>query len=80
MVHGTAYGAMSRLTEAGWPNAQIDQLYAIAPLQVRIAQLELSRLYGTQFTYDQYQKVMGPLLDYDVPVIDQAKDAVGAFP
>jgi tetratricopeptide (TPR) repeat protein len=77
VVHGTAYGAMSRLAAANWPDAQIDQFYAIAPLQIRVAQLELKRLYGTQFTYDQFQKVMGPLLDYDVQALDQAKGAVG---
>ena len=77
VVQGTAYGAMSRAPADGWSIAQTDQLYAIAPLQFRVAQMELARLYGKNFTIDQIQKVMGPMLDYFVEAIDQAKDAQG---
>jgi tetratricopeptide (TPR) repeat protein len=77
VVHGTAYGAMSRATAAGWPKSEVDRLYAIAPLQIRVAQMEVKSLYGTQFTFAQIRKIMGPLLDYYAPAIDQAQNAVG---
>jgi tetratricopeptide (TPR) repeat protein len=75
VVHGTALGAMSRQPKDGWPAAQMDQLYAMAPLQIAIAQSEVKRLYGDNFTSAQFQKTMGPLLDYYTSVIDQAKYA-----
>jgi tetratricopeptide (TPR) repeat protein len=75
VTHGTALGAMSREPKDGWPPAQMDQLYAIAPLQIIVAQSEVKRLYGDHFTSAQYEKTMGPLLDYYTSVIDQAKDA-----
>ncbi len=77
VVHGTAYGAMSRAPATGWPKAQVDQLYAMAPLQISVAHMEVKSLYGDQFTLPQFQKIMGPLLDYYVSVINQAKNAVG---
>ncbi len=76
VVHGTAYGAMSRATDEGWPKSEVDRLYAIAPLQIRVAQMKVESLYGNRFTFSQIQKIMGPLLDYYAAVIEQAKSAV----
>jgi tetratricopeptide (TPR) repeat protein len=42
----------------------IDKLYAIAPLQFRVAELELTTRYSDHPTYAQVQEIMGPLLDY----------------
>jgi tetratricopeptide (TPR) repeat protein len=77
IVHATAFGATSRIPEGGWDNAQIDALYTIAPLQFWIAHLEVRRLYGTQYTFPQIQKIMGPLLDYYTAAIDEAKKSIG---
>ncbi len=73
VIHGTAYGAMRNPGASS--DAQIGELYAMAPLQIVVAQTELKRLYGDHYTIDQYRKVMGPLLDYEVEVIDDAKNA-----
>ena len=77
VVHGTAYGAMSRAPADGWDGAEIDRLYAVAPLQIRVAQMEVKRLYGEAFTLDQYQKTMGPLADYFAAAIEQAQNSTG---
>jgi tetratricopeptide (TPR) repeat protein len=68
---------MSRMPQGGWPAAEMDQLYAMAPLQLVVAQWEVKKRYGNQFTLDQYRQVMGPLLDYYTDVMLQAEDAVG---
>jgi hypothetical protein len=77
VVHGTAYGAMSRAPKDGWSNAEIDRLYAIAPLQIRVAEMEVKRLYGTTYTLPQIKKVMGPLMDYYVAAIREAQSSTG---
>ncbi len=75
VVHGTAYGATRAIDNAS--TAEVDQLYAIAPLQLGIAKEELKRHYGSGYSLDQYQKIMGPLLDYSTETIAYAENSIG---
>lgn len=76
ILPGTAYDAFSRLPERGVSPPEADRLFAIAPLQIRVAQLELVAATGA-FTYDRAKEVLGPLLDYYTPAIDLARQALG---
>jgi hypothetical protein len=71
---GTAYSAFARLGSDG-AGMDIEKLYATAPLQFRVAELELARRGGAHYTFAQAQDVMGPLLDYYVRAINEAKNA-----
>ena len=76
ILTGTAYAAQSRLGDSGVERALIDRLYAIAPLQYYVAEMELAqRAPGDHFTFRQISDVMGPLLDYYISAINKAKDA-----
>ena len=55
MLPGTAYSAFNRLDAQGPGDAEIDRLYAIAPLQFRVAELELQKRGHGHFTFAQAQ-------------------------
>jgi hypothetical protein len=70
---GTAYAVSSRskCVEADsrdWEEAT-HKLYQIAPLQYRVAQLELNSRYSEHPSYAQVQEIMGPMLDYYLPAL-----------
>jgi tetratricopeptide (TPR) repeat protein len=74
---GTAYAAFPRLDGHGGDQVPIDALYAIAPLQFRVAELKLTRTYGQSFTYAQAQQVLGSMIDYYLPALKLAGRASG---
>jgi tetratricopeptide (TPR) repeat protein len=76
MLPGTAYDAFSRLPERGVSPQEADRLFALAPLQFRVAQLELVAATNA-FTFDRAKEVLGPMLDYYTPAIDLARQALG---
>ncbi len=77
LLQGTAYSAFARLRGRAGEEVSIDALYAIAPLQFRVAELELTRHDGNSFTYEQAQQVLGSMIDYYVPALDLARRAHG---
>jgi hypothetical protein len=73
---GTAYDPWSRTDNVGanlknQPDA-IHKLYAIAPLQLRIAELELTTRFGEHPLYAEVKQVMGPMIDYYLGAQDWA--------
>ena len=77
VLGGTAYDTFNRLTGHPTSKTAIDRLYAIAPLQFRVAELELRSRSRGSFTLDDAKQVLGTMLDYYVPAIDLAREAPG---
>ncbi len=79
ILNGTAYSAFARLEylAADLKNRSeaIHKLYEIAPLQYRVAELELISRYSEHPTYTQVQQIMGPMLDYYLPALNWAAKA-----
>ena len=76
---GTAYAASSRLwsvaTDSQYPQDTIHKLYQIAPLQYRVAELELINRYSKHPTHAEVQEIMGPLVDYYLPALNWVASA-----
>jgi tetratricopeptide (TPR) repeat protein len=77
LLTGTAYAASARLSGMAVDGREIDQLEAVAPSEFFAAQLALTMRYHNHYTFEQAQKILGPLLDYYVPAISLAGNAAG---
>ena len=79
ILNCTAFSAFARLEylAADLKNRSeaIHKLYEIAPLQDRVAELELISRYSEHPTYAQVQQIMGPMLDYYLPALNWAAKA-----
>ena len=76
MLPGTAFEAFTRLPAKGVPKPEVDRLFAIAPLQFLVAQLELTTP-NAPYTLARAQEVLGSMLDYYTPAIALAEQATG---
>ena len=79
ILSGTAYDPFSRMDNvAGGMKehpAAIEYLYTIAPLQFRIAELELITRYSKTPTSAQVKEIMGDMPDYYLDALDWATKA-----
>jgi tetratricopeptide (TPR) repeat protein len=78
---GTAFAAFSRFynVAGSWENRpdMLQKLYSIAPLQFKVAELQLYSQYSKNPTYVQVQEIMGPMTAYYLPANNLAKRATG---
>jgi tetratricopeptide (TPR) repeat protein len=75
MLNGTAYDAFSRLGGLFVETAQIQHLYAIAPLQFLVADLELKDRFHGHYTLAQARDVLGAMIDYYGAALNDARQA-----